>query len=115
MHGELPQELSVTALEALGTGTGHAEGKKFILNHSFPLDDEKVYFGRVCHLGMSLLYLHFLMVDNGSKKGWLKNVSADRREMLQRLSFLFYELLLFNINSLPKQYCKHSPKSILSF
>lgn len=28
MHGELPQELSVTALEALGTGTGHAEGNK---------------------------------------------------------------------------------------
>lgn len=26
MHGELPQELSVTVLETLGTGTGHAEG-----------------------------------------------------------------------------------------
>lgn len=28
MHGELPQELSVTALEVLGTGTGQAEGYK---------------------------------------------------------------------------------------
>lgn len=26
MHGELPQELSVTAAEVLGTGTGHAGG-----------------------------------------------------------------------------------------
>lgn len=32
MHGELPQELLVTALEALGTGTGHAEGSKYMIN-----------------------------------------------------------------------------------
>lgn len=29
MHGELPQELSVTALEVLGTGIGQAEENKY--------------------------------------------------------------------------------------
>lgn len=29
MHGELPQELSVAAIEVLGTGTGQAEGNKY--------------------------------------------------------------------------------------
>lgn len=42
MHGELPQELSDTALEVLGTGTGHAEGNKHTINHVFKLDDVKV-------------------------------------------------------------------------
>lgn len=42
MHGELPQELSVTVLETLGTGTGHAEGNKYTLNHVFKLHDVKV-------------------------------------------------------------------------
>lgn len=32
MHGELPQELSVTAAEVLGTGTGHAGGGKVHIN-----------------------------------------------------------------------------------
>lgn len=42
MHGELPQELSVTTLEVLGTGTGHAEGNKYTISHVFKLDDVKV-------------------------------------------------------------------------
>lgn len=42
MHGELPQELSVTTLEVLGTGTGHAEGNKYMISHVFKLDDVKV-------------------------------------------------------------------------
>lgn len=42
MHGELPQEQSVTVLEALGTGTGHAEANKYMINHVIKLDNEKV-------------------------------------------------------------------------
>lgn len=39
MQGELPQELSVTALEVLGTGTGHAEGHEHTVSCVFKLDD----------------------------------------------------------------------------
>lgn len=42
MHGELPQELSVTALEVLGTGTGHAKGNKYKINHVSKSVDVKV-------------------------------------------------------------------------
>lgn len=77
MHGELPQELSVTALEVLGTGTGHAEGNKYTIDHVFRLDDVKVQHSQFFCSGMRPLCLHFLMVDDGSRKGWLKNVSAE--------------------------------------
>lgn len=45
MHGELPQELSVTAAEVLGTGTGHAGGGESPHQHGFRLDVKKVVAG----------------------------------------------------------------------
>lgn len=75
MQGELPQELSVTALEVLGTGTGHAEGSKYTASQVRPVCPVKTG----SHLACNLLCLHFLMVEEGSRKGWLKNVSAGFR------------------------------------
>jgi len=43
MHGELPQELSVAAFEALGTGTGHAGGKIQMIYQVFKLYDVEVW------------------------------------------------------------------------
>lgn len=41
MHGELPQELSVTALEVVGTGTGQADGNKAMVSYVSQFDDVK--------------------------------------------------------------------------
>lgn len=125
MHGELPQELSVTALEVLGTGTGHAKGNTYKINHVSKLVDVKVLHDKLCYLGMNLgRCLHFLMVDDASRKGWLKNVSAGWRVRGTEQNFTniktwkylkpkhkhIYQLMFKDILS-----CHHSPKSILSF
>lgn len=75
MQGELPQEQSVAVLEALGTGTGHAAIKKHTVFSS-------IRFSLCCPpstpASKKVAYSHFLMVDVGSRKGWLKNVSEER-------------------------------------
>lgn len=53
MHGELPQELSVTALEVLGTGIGQAEGINTRISCVFKLGDGKVWERELLHLELN--------------------------------------------------------------